>query len=253
MDDSVLERHRPWLLLASALVPLAVAALLALVRDDISTATAVLVLVLVVVAASSTGDRAAGFLAAVSSGLFVDLFLTQPYGTFAVTDPGDVETLVLLVLVGVGVTELALWGRRQQAGASRSLGYLDGVLGAAETVASQDPDADDMVALVSTELLALLRLDRCRFAPVAPQLRTVIQPDGTVLQGTRDIEAGRHGLPTDEEISLPVRSGGRVVGAFVLTAATAVRRPGREQLRVAVLLADQVGAVVARTGPDRFP
>ncbi len=248
MADFLLLRNRSWLLVATALVPLGVAALLALVRDDISTATAVLVLVLVVVVASSTGDRAAGFLAAVSSGLFFDFFLTQPYETLAVTDPANVETLVLLVLVGIGVTELALWGRHQQAGASRSLGYLDGVLGAAETVASRDPDADDMVALVATELQALLRLDRCRFAPVAPDLRTVVQPDGTVRQGSREIDAGRHGLPTDEEILLPVRSGGRVVGAFVLTAATAVRRPGREQLRVAVLLADQVGSVVARTG-----
>ena len=41
-------------------------------------------LVLVVVAASSTGVRLAGFLAALSSGVFFDLFLTQPNGTLAV-------------------------------------------------------------------------------------------------------------------------------------------------------------------------
>lgn len=244
--DSLLVRHRPWLLVACALIPLAVAALLALVRDNITTATAVLVLVLVVVAASSTGDRMAGLIAAVSSGLCFDVFLTQPYGTFAITSPDDVETLVLLVVVGVGVTELALWGRRQQAGASRSLGYLDGVLSAAETVASRDPEPNDIVALVGSELRDLLRLDGCRFAAIAPHLRTVVQPDGSVLQGSRAIEVGRHGLPTDEEILLPVRTGGHTVGAFVLSAATAVRRPGREQLRVAVLLADQVGSVLSR-------
>lgn len=61
----------------------------------------------------------------------------------------------------------------------------------------------------------------------------------------------RHGLPTDEEIPLPVRHGGAGVGAFVLTTATRRRRPTTEQLRVAVLLADQVGVAVSRTSERR--
>jgi GAF domain-containing protein len=241
-------RFRGWLLLASAVVPFVVAAALSLVRDDVSTAASVLVLVLVVVAASSTGVRLAGFLAALSGGIFFDLFLIQPYGTLAVSNPDDVEALVLLLAVGFAVNELALWGRRQQAGASRRLGYLDGVLSAAEKVAARDPDPRDLVALVTSELTGLLGLDGCRFAPVAPHLRVVVQPDGAVRSGERVLDVERYGLPTDEEVLLPVRSGGRTVGGFVLTTATRVRRPTPEQLRVAVLLADQVGTVVARTG-----
>ena len=241
-------RHRPWLVVASAVVPLGVAALLSLVRDQVSTAAGVLVLVLLVVAAASTGDRLSGLVAALSAGVFFDLFLTQPYGTLAVTNPDDVEALVLLLAVGVAVTELALWGRRQQAGSSRRLGYLDGVLSAAEKVAARDADPGDLVAVVASELTGLLGLDGCRFAPVAPHLRAVVQPDGRVRSGERVLDVDRHGLPTDEEILLPVRHGGRNVGAFVLTTATKVRRPSAEQLRVAVLLADQVGVVVARTG-----
>jgi K+-sensing histidine kinase KdpD len=135
---------------------LVVAALLSLVRDSVSAAAAVLVLVLVVVAASSTGVRAAGLVAALSSGVFFDLFLTRPYGTLAVDNPDDVEALVLLLAVGVAVTELALWGRRQQAGSSRMLGYLDGVLSTAEKVAARDPDPADLVAVVTAELTGLL-------------------------------------------------------------------------------------------------
>ena len=135
--DIAQRRYRPWLLVGSVIVPLAVAAVLSLVRDQVSTAAGVLVLVLVVVAASSTGVRLAGFLAALSSGVFFDLFLTQPYGTLAVSNPDDVEALVLLLAVGLAVTDLALWGRRQQAGASRRLGYLDGVLSTAEKIAAQ--------------------------------------------------------------------------------------------------------------------
>jgi GAF domain-containing protein len=81
---------------------------------------------------------------------------------------------------------------------------------------------------------------------VAPHLRTVVQPDGAVRSGSRDLDVQRHGLPPDEEILLPVRSGGRTVGGFVLTAATRVRRPTTEQLRVAVLLSDQVGTALSR-------
>jgi hypothetical protein len=40
---------------------------------------------------------------------------------------------VLLLLVGLAVTELAVWGRRQQAFASREAGYLAGIRAAAES------------------------------------------------------------------------------------------------------------------------
>jgi K+-sensing histidine kinase KdpD len=204
-----------------------------------------------VVAASSTGVRLAGFLAALSSGVFFDLFLTQPYGTLAVSNPDDVEALVLLLAVGLAVTELALWGRRQQAGASRRLGYLDGVLSTAEKIAAQDPDPADLVALVGTELTGLLGLDGCRYAPVAPHLRVVVQPDGQVRSGERLLDVERHGLPTDEEILLPIRSEGQTVGGFVLTSATRAQHPTREQLRVAVLLADQAGTVLHTADDSR--
>lgn len=247
-------RYRAWLLAASAAVPLIVAALLSQVRDNVTTASSVLVLVLVVVAASSTGVRLAGLVAALSSGLFFDILLTQPYGTLAVTNPDDIEALVLLLAVGAAVTELALWGRRQQAGSSRRLGYLDGVLSAAEKVAARDPDPADLIALVTTELTGLLGLDGCRYAPVAPHLRVVVQPDGQVHTGRRATDVERSGLPTEEEILLPVRNAGQTVGGFVLTTASRVRRPTPEQLRVAVLLADQVGTVITRpAGNGRGP
>ena len=86
-------------------------------------------------AAASTGMRIAGVVAAVSSGVWFDVFLTQPYGSLAIRDRNDIEATVLLVIIGAAVTEIALWGYRQQAQASRRAGYLDGVLGTAEIVA----------------------------------------------------------------------------------------------------------------------
>jgi GAF domain-containing protein len=60
------------------------------------------------------------------------------------------------------------------------------------------------------------------------------------------VDVTRDGLPVDDETVLPVRHNGRVVGQFLLTAATRVVRPSPDQLRVAVLLADQVGSALTR-------
>ena len=55
-------------------------------------------------------------------------------------------------------------------------------------------------------------------------------------------DVDRLDLPTDLEIALVVQSGGVVHGRFLLTAATRIVRPTLEQLRVAIALANQVGA-----------
>jgi hypothetical protein len=57
-------------------------------------------------------------------------------------------------------------------------------------------------------------------------------------------------LPTDTEIALVVQNAGVVRGRFLLTSATAVVRPTLEQTRVAVALANQVGAALATSTRD---
>ena len=54
--------------------------------------------------------------------------LTQPYGKPTIHSAADVQTTVLLLVIGVAVTELASWGRRQQSRASQQQGYLEGIL-----------------------------------------------------------------------------------------------------------------------------
>ena len=53
-----------------------------------------------------------------------------------ISDRADIETAALLLLVSAAVTEVALWGRREQARASKEQGYLAGVLSTAATVAA---------------------------------------------------------------------------------------------------------------------
>jgi K+-sensing histidine kinase KdpD len=232
--------------IAAVLLPLVTCAILSTVRDSVTTATAVLVLVLWVVAASATGDRVAGLLAAVSGGAWFDFFLTEPYQRFTISDSDDVEAAVLLVLIGLAVTEIALWGYRQQAGASRRSGYLEGVLGAARVVSEGDTPASALVDIVARQITDVLGADGCRFVdgPVRDARIALLDHDGVVTREGHTVDVDRLGLPFDEYVALPVRRGSRVVGHFQVTAAARVAYPSREQRRVAVLLADQVAAAV---------
>jgi K+-sensing histidine kinase KdpD len=239
-------QRRPLIRAAALLLPLLTCAVLSTVRGSVTAATAALVLVLWVVAAAASGDRAAGVLAAVSSGLWFDFFLTQPYLRFTIDDADDVETAALLVLISLAVTEVALWGYRQQAQASRRSGYLDGVLGASRAVVEGDTPVAAVVEVVGRQITEVLDADGCRYVagPVHDARVALLDHDGVLTRNGRPVDVDRVGLPTDEYVAVPVRRGARVIGHFLVTATSHVAYPNREQRRVAVLLADQVAAAV---------
>src|SRR5674476_1219898 len=167
METKWMERHRSALLASAATAPLLCSAGLAVFRDGVTAAAAALVLVIIVVAAAATGDRFAGIVAALSSGAGFDVFLTEPYGPFTIKDRNDIEVTVLLVLVGVAVTEIALWGRRQEARASRRAGYLDGVLGTSKIIAVAHGSPDALIDYVAHQIVQVLDIDACQFVPGA--------------------------------------------------------------------------------------
>ena len=242
----MLTHYRSLIIGVAAVVPLVACAALAPFRDSVANTNAALGLVLVVVAAAATGIRLAAIVAAVSAAAWFDFFLTQPYHTFAITDRADIETAVLLLLVGVAVSELALWGLRQQARASRSHGYLDGVLSTAAAVAAGQSSTDALIERVRVEIVDVLQLDDCRFDSGSGESGLpTINNDGTMTRHGHTVNVDRNGLPTDSEIALPVRTGGIVHGRFLLTASTRVVRPSPDRIRVAIALANQVGAALA--------
>ncbi|MGD9960853.1 DUF4118 domain-containing protein [Nocardioides sp.] len=244
-------RHRAWLIAASVGVPLLVCAGLSLFRSDISAATSVLVLVLLVVAAASTGDRAAGLVAAVSAGLWFDVFLTEPYGQLAIDDANDIEATVLLVLIGAAVTEVALWGHRHQVRSSRRAGYLDGVLGTVENVSLRHETPAALLQHICEQIELVLGVAQCRFAP-GPRLDprvALMNTQGVVTRDAKLVDVDRDGLPTDEYTAIRVSRGDTIVGHFILTAAGAIARPSLEQRKVAILLADQAGSVLENPAP----
>lgn len=231
-------------LIVALLAPFAVSVALVPFRDRFANTDVALVLVVVIVAVAANGYRLAGILAALSAGVWFDFFFTRPYQRFSIDDRSDIETLVLLLAVGVAVTELAVWGRRQQALASREAGYLAGIQAAAE-VGATGGSGNELIKAVSDQLVRTLGLRGCRFQPGVsgvgnpPRLRR----DGQVVWRGAVWDVERKGLPVDSEIELLVESGGRLHGRYMLTAAPEMRA-SLAQRRVAVTLADQVGAAL---------
>ena len=226
-----------------ALLPLGVCLLLSTVRDMMANTNVALVLVLVVVAAASTGSRAAGLTAAFVSAAGFDIFLTEPYGQLRIRSVADIQTTALLLLIGVAVTELALWGRRHQARASEQRGYLDAILQTTRSVAGAASTAT-VIGHVEGQLVDLLGLDRASYVPVVDPTAPSLEPDGSLSWLGRSFDIDRSGWPTHTEVVLRVGSAEDDRGAFQLVAATHITRPTEQQRQVAVLLADHVAAAL---------
>jgi K+-sensing histidine kinase KdpD len=227
------------------LAPPAVSALLLPARGHLANTQVALVLVVVVVAVSASGNRLAGIVAAVSAGVWFDFFFTRPFQRFTITDRADVETFVLLLVVGIAVTEVAAWGRRQQALASRDAGYLAGIHAAAEVGAiGGSPSA--LVKNVANQLISTLGLLGCHYqAGVSGSGNPArLERDGRVIWNGSAWDVARSGLPTETAIELLVQSGGRLHGRFLLSAPPN-NRVSLAQRLVAVTLADQVGAALS--------
>ena len=236
-------------MLVAFVAPLVLAAILVPFRGSFPNTDAALAMILVVVAVAANGYRLAGYIAAVSAAVWFDFFLTRPYERFTITRRADIETTILLLIIGVAVTELAVWGRRQQSAASRRAGYLDGINAAAQSVATGgSPTA--LIDQVTRQLTQLLSLRLCRFqygvAGLGQPAR--MRHDGTVTAEHQMWDVDAEGFPPDTDIELLVESGGVFQGRFLMTPLPDAR-PGLEQRLLAVAFADQVGTSLATSHP----
>lgn len=237
-----IRRNLALLRFLSVATPLAVSGLLYLTRAAFPGPAAALVLVLLVVGASATGDRISGILAAVSSAVGFDYFLTVPYLDLHIADPGDIEVAVMLLVVGFAVNELALWGGRQRAAAGQQAGFIAGIAEAAGLVAAGASDVD-VAKTVAGHIQRLLNADRVEYQQRPPTgEEPVVQRDGTLVLDGSELSPQTDGLPSDRPLAVPVTKQGHVVGHFQVTVATQLVRASAEQLRIAVLLADQLAA-----------
>jgi K+-sensing histidine kinase KdpD len=229
--------------------PLALAAILVPFRSSFPNTDAALAMILLVVVVAAIGNRLAGYVAALSTAVWFDFFLTRPYETFTINRATDIETTVLLLVIGVAVTEIAVWGRRQHAAASRRTGYLEGINAAARVVATGSSPAA-LTDRVAASLTQLLSLRSCQFqygiAGIGRPAR--LHNDGRVVFEAQTYDLHSVSLPEGTDIELLVESGGRLQGRFLMQPEPSAR-PTREQLLVATALADQVGAALAASYP----
>jgi len=226
-------------ILAALVAPLAAAAILLPFRANWPNTNVALLLVVVVVAVAAIGNRCAGALAAVSAAAWFDFFFTRPYERFSIRSSADATTAVLLLVVGVAVSQLAARARRLRVITITDAGYLAQIHEtAAMTTSATVPD--DVARHVVQQLIPLLDLQECRF-----QYGTLLghpprlEPDGTVMTsyGHRDVELA--GLP-QEEIELRVYGSGRYYGRFMMKPKPGAK-PSLQARLVAVTLADQAG------------
>ncbi|MGW6158623.1 DUF4118 domain-containing protein [Streptomyces sp. NPDC055144] len=236
-------------LAAGLAVPFPVALALVPFRTDLSRTNAALILVVVVVAVSAVGSRAAGALSALSAAAWFDFFLTRPYETFDVTSSADVETAVLLLIVGLIVSQLAARARRLEVITVTDAGHLARIHETARLVQSAK-SSDIVVDHVRCELTELLGLRACRFEYGTLMGRPPrLEQDGKVMVGRRKWDVDGAGWP-EGEIELRAYGNGRYLGRFMLTPGPGAVPPLQARL-VAVTLTDQTGAVLDSAGPVR--
>ncbi|MFF4794139.1 DUF4118 domain-containing protein [Streptomyces sp. NPDC001276] len=239
---------RDRIILAAALVgPLLVALILVPFRGSLASTNMALILVVVVVAVAVGGNRLAGALTALSAAVWFDFFLTRPYQSFTISKSDDVTTAVLLLAVGLAVSQLAARARRLQVITITDADYLARVHDTAQL--SQSATSTDVVVdHIKRQLRELLQLRDCRFEYGSllghpPRL----EQDGSVRVDRRQWDVDQRGWP-EQEIELRATGGGRFQGRFMLKP-TPGARPSLQARLVAVTLADQAGAALDTAGP----
>jgi hypothetical protein len=195
--------------------PPAAAAVLVPFRSHITNTALALVMVAVVVLVVTPGRRLAALAAGVSAGLWFDFFLTRPYESFAINHSADIQTAVLLLIVAVGVGELAARDRRHRTESTSGADGLAAVQAITELVAEGGAPSAVLDA-VRDSLVQLLHLESCHF-DASHSVVTVpfIERPGYVSYSVYRWDTTGEGLPPSP-VALPVRSGKQLLGRFVL-------------------------------------
>jgi hypothetical protein len=231
---------------AALTAPLAAAGILLPFRASWPNTNVALLLVVVVVAVAAIGNRVAGAVAAVGAAVWFDFFFAVPYYRFTIRSSADVTTFVLLLVVGVAVSQLAAYARALKVVTITDAGYLTQIHQTA-ALAQTARSGEAVVEHVRQQLVSLLGLRECRFEYGSllghpPRL----EPDGTVITARGGWDVAKAGLPA-EEVELRVFGDGQYVERFMMRPSPG-SRPSLQARLVAVTLAGQAGrALAART------
>ncbi len=229
-------------LLAALVVPLLVCVAVVPWRTSLPNTDAALIIVVAIVAVAAYGHRLAGIVASLAGAFWFDLFLTRPYDRLTITHRADIETAVLIVVVGVAVTELAVRARTARVLTRTDVAYLDAISSTAELVNS-GAGRTAVIDRVSDQLTTLLGLRSCRFEMTRFGGLPRLTADGRLMVDKRPWDVETYGMP-DSQIEILVADRDHLRGRFVVdpTPGLVVTVAAR---RAAVVLAGLVASGIA--------
>jgi K+-sensing histidine kinase KdpD len=149
-------------LIAAVLAPLAVTAMLVPFRASFSNTNSALILVVVVVAVAIIGNRVAGALRRLLGRGVVHVLPGSAVRRVRDRKAADVTTAVLLLVVGLAVSQLAARARRLKVVAITDAHYLGQIHDTAR-LAQSGASANAVATKVREQLVDLLQLRGCRF------------------------------------------------------------------------------------------
>lgn len=230
------------------------AGLLGGVRDDVGSTNVALLLAGIVVLAALAG-RTAGIVTALTAAMAFNYFHTVPYRSLRISGGRDIATVILLAALGLIVSEIGAWRRRNTATTHRLLETAHALEHAAALTAG-GAGSEEVFAVVRNALTASLGLRECRFEPAtAGSASTMVTDPITVLPRTgalvgQTMRMGRYGfeLPSSGA-ALEVVHNGTILGRIIIVP-DAHQGSALEDRRAAIALADLYAVALGQAAAD---
>jgi len=277
--DLTLDRRRAILGLATVALSLGLTTLLVAVlqeRVGVPNASAVYLLAVVVVAVGF--GTIAGTATAVGSFLLYDLLFTQPLHTFAVADPDEWLNLILLLVIGIVVGQLAAAQRNRAEAAEAREREARVLFQVSRALATRSETAVALAEIVDT-LQQQTQMSRVRVVlgsdaaaervsadtdragafgrptsysilkrtPAEEPARWVRVRDRAVPSSRPAPDSAGHGGsggPVEAAFRVNIEAGGRTIGAVWTLRPRVARPPSTEETRMLAAAADQIGQAV---------
>jgi hypothetical protein len=177
--------------------------------------------------------------------VWFDFFFTKPYESFSIQRSADVQTTVLLALVGVLIGEIAVRRRQASGEMTTARGGVVSLYVVAEMLAAGSK-AERVVTFVAEQLRELLFLVDCRFDPHVQEGRDpTLERSGELHYGQLEWELSRDGFP-NREVILPVEAGRHRFGSFILRGPAIGVPLSQDRRLAAVALSDLAGAALSQ-------
>jgi hypothetical protein len=204
--------------LSATVLPIGVAAAFIPLRAHVAATDVALLLTVVILVAAIQGGHVLGAVAAFLAALSFDLFFTRPYYSLRIDRAEEIETAVLMLIVGVAIGEIVTRSKRDRFAAHVSRSNLERVSRITELAAGGEPPGR-LIRVARRELLDLLDLNDCEFErPPFFDALPRLSHSGLTIPPMLGADA-KTATDRSTRIELPIWAEGLEIGRFVLVLA----------------------------------